>query len=186
MFFWLLNSCAIKKEKQAGKAKYALEFLSCSVPSLRLYFSVCFFFKGCIDSATGSPATWHFISGFYYPWLMPGIVFILEVYTPVRGSGNLVPALIKKKKSAGVGCVDRSGPSSSAEHCRRFTGCRGERWWAEEGGTHQPCIRSEQCMLPCSWWLPDSIPGRPLEKMMEIRAESCVFVRSEKPPPSFS
>lgn len=45
MFFWLLNSCAIKKEKQAGKAKYALEFLSCSVPSLRLYFSVCFFLK---------------------------------------------------------------------------------------------------------------------------------------------
>ena len=29
---------------------------------------------------------------------MPGIVFILGVYTPVRGLGNLVPALIKKKK----------------------------------------------------------------------------------------
>lgn len=29
---------------------------------------------------------------------MPGIVFILGVYTPVKGSGNLVPALIKKKK----------------------------------------------------------------------------------------
>ena len=30
---------------------------------------------------------------------MPGIVFILGVYTPVRGLGNSVPALIKKKKN---------------------------------------------------------------------------------------
>lgn len=51
---------------------------------------------------------------------MPGIVFILEVYTPVRefGSGS------DKKKNAGVGCVDKSEPSSSAEDWRHFTGHR--------------------------------------------------------------
>lgn len=40
---------------------------------------------------------------------MPGIVFILQVYTPVRGSGNLVPALIKKKKKCRGGARRQQG-----------------------------------------------------------------------------
>lgn len=40
---------------------------------------------------------------------MPGIVFILGVYTSVRGSGNLVPALGKKKKSCGGGVCTEWG-----------------------------------------------------------------------------
>ena len=53
---------------------------------------------------------------------MPGIVFILGVYTPVRGLGNLVPALIKKKvREAGVlsGCSDLQNQPSGLT-CRKL------------------------------------------------------------------
>lgn len=103
-------------------------------------------------------------------------MFILWVYTPVRVSENLVPALIKKKKKSvgGEGCRQEAKQlSRELQAFHRLLGCRVMGPWKRDSLV----LDSGWKMYPLFLMLPDCIQEH-LREMMEVRAESCVLGRS--------